>query len=51
MEEHSSHNQIIGKPEEISQMIENNHLNHKLYPFANQYLASVGSEDTPIKIE
>lgn len=51
MEEHSSHNQIIGKPEEISQMIENNHLNNKFYPFANQYLASVGSEDTPIKIE
>lgn len=47
----TSHNQIISKPEEISQFIENRHLKNGTQAYESQYLTHAGSQEIPIKIE
>lgn len=50
MEEYSPIAHILGKPEEISQYVENNHMNTPRTLIPNAAMVSVGTEDTPIKI-
>lgn len=49
----STPNHIIGKPEEISEFIENSHLKQTkpLAAETNNKLINLGTEDTPIKLE
>jgi hypothetical protein len=51
LEEGTHFSEILGKPEEISQFIENSHLKSKPALFDNTKLNKFGTEETPIKLE